>query len=83
MAWIYIIITLLLLIVLILSFSLYFLIKKSDFINDNDKEFIEFVIDMYIQYAEDLEIHSKAQHKKITEKLEKIKNKHFNINKKL
>lgn len=82
MVWVYItIIILLLIIVLTLSISLFFFIKKSDYISDKDKEFIEFVIDMYIQYAEELEIHSKAQHKKIVEKLEEIKNKYFKINK--
>lgn len=52
--------------------------KKSTFIPDKDKEFIEFTIDMYIQYAEDLDIHSPQQHKKIVTQLEKIKTKYFN-----
>jgi len=83
MNWVYIIIIILLiLVILILSISLFLFLKKSDYINDKDKEFIEFVIDMYIQYAEELEIHSKAQHKKIVKRLEEIKNKHFKINKK-
>lgn len=62
-----------------LSISFYLYIRKSTFIPDKDKEFIEFTIDMYIQYAEDLDIHSPKQHKKIVEQLEKIKNKYFKI----
>lgn len=60
-----------------LSIGFYFYSKKSTFIPDKDKEFIEFTIDMYIQYAEDLNIHSPQQHKKIVEQLEKIKTKYF------
>ena len=63
-----------------IAFLLY--IRKSTFISDKDKEFIEFTIDMYIQYAKDLDIHSPKQHKKIIEQLERIKNKYLKINKK-
>lgn len=62
---------LLYIIILLLCVSLITLIvifrdyqKKSTFIPDKDKEFIEFTIDMYIRYAEDLDIHSPNQHKK-------------------
>lgn len=54
--------------------------KKSVYIPDKDKEFVEFVIDMYIQYAKDLDIHSPEQHEKIVQQLEKIKNKYFKKN---
>ena len=77
MTILYIIIALLSISVLVLAVALYFFIKKSTYMTDKDKEFIEFVIDMYIQYAENLEIHSKAQHKKITQQLEDIKIKHL------
>ncbi len=68
--------------VLVLGLALYFFIEKSTYVTNKDKEFIVFVIDMYIQYAENLEIHSKAQHKKIVKQLEDIKKKHFNEKKK-
>ena len=51
--------------------------KESTFISDKDKEFIEFTIDMYIQYAEDLNIHSPKQHEKIVKQLEIIKKQYF------
>ena len=60
-----------------MSVTLYFFIRRSTYITDKDKEFIVFAIDMYIQYAEDLNIQSKAQHKKITKQLENIKIKHL------
>jgi len=45
--------------------------------SEKDKEFIEFVIDMYIEYAKDLEIHSEKEHEKIVKQLKKIKDKHL------
>ena len=60
-----------------LSFALYYFAKKSTYISDKEKEFIIFVIDIFEQYGDDLGIQSKEQHKKLTEELEKIKNKHF------
>ena len=66
-------------IVLLLSMSLYYYIRKSTHISDNEKEFINFTIDMYVKYAEELDIHSKKQHEKIVSELEKIKNKHFKV----
>jgi len=76
---IYLIIALLLLCVAIVVIAIAFLlyIKKSTFIPDKDKEFIDFTIEMYIQYAKDLDIHSPKQHEKIVEQLTKIRNKYF------
>lgn len=65
--------------ILLLALALYFFIKKSTYISDKDKEFIEFTIDMYIQYAEELNIYSPKQHKKIVEQLERIKSKYLKI----
>lgn len=63
-----------------IAFLLY--MKKSTFISDKDKEFIDFTIDMYIQYAKDLDIHSPKQHQKIVEKLKDIKRKYLQISEK-
>ena len=73
------IIVILLLAIAIVIISIAFLqyIRKSTFIPDKDKEFIDFTIDMYIQYAKDLNIHSPKQHEKIVERLEEIKDKHL------
>lgn len=51
--------------------------KKYKFFEKKDKEFIVFVIDMYIKYAKELDIHSEEQHEQIVKHLEKIKNKYF------
>lgn len=51
--------------------------RNSSFISDDDKEFLEFAIDMYCDYAEELNIHSDGQHEKIVKRLGKIKQKHF------
>lgn len=71
----YILIISLLVIILLLAFALFFFAKKGHFFSKKERDFIIFVMDMYIQYAEDLEIHSKSQHKKIVEELSKIKKK--------
>ena len=77
MILLYISIILLATIILFLSLALYYFSKKSTYITDKEKEFIIFVIDIFEQYGDDLGIQSKEQHKKLTEELEKIKNKHF------
>lgn len=78
----YLIIALLLLCIAIVIIGIVFLIyiKKSTFIPDKDKEFIDFTIDMYIQYAKELNIHSPKQHEKIVEKLKEIKHKYLKQN---
>jgi hypothetical protein len=78
--WGIIVIILLSIAVVALALTLLFFVRKSVYIPDKDKEFIEFTIDMYIQYAEDLKINSPTQHKKIVEQLEKIKTKYFKNN---
>jgi competence protein ComGF len=71
----YILIMLLVVIVLLLAMALYFLVRKSTYISDKEKEFMIFVIDIFIEYGDDLGIQSKDQHKKLVEELEKIKKK--------
>jgi len=75
----YILILLLTLIILFLSFAIYFFLKNGTYISDKEKEFIIFVIDIFKEYGDDLGIQSKEQHKKLIEELEKIKNKHLKI----
>jgi len=77
----YILITLLLIVVLFLALALYLFAKKGMFVTDKEKEFIVFVIDIFTEYGDDLGIQSKEQHKKLTEELDKIKNKYFKIKK--
>lgn len=49
------------------------LIKKGYYISDDDKEIINFAIDMYIDYAIELNIYSEKEHDKIVKRLKKIK----------
>lgn len=69
-----------LVVVLLLSFALLFFIEKTPYISDKDKEFIKFTIEMYIEYAKDLDIYSENQHEKIVKKLNDINNKYFKKN---
>jgi len=52
-------------------------IKKYKYIDEKDKDFIIFVIDMYIEYAKELNIHSVEHHERVIKRLEKIKEKYF------
>jgi len=62
-------------IILLLSLALYTFIKKSIYLNNKEKEFILFTFSVFIEYGDDLGIQSKEQFKKISEELDKIKNK--------
>jgi len=76
----YISILLLALIILFLVLALYFLIKKSVYFSEQEKEFIIFVMDIFRDYGDDLGINqTKEQHIKLVKELEKIKSKHFKI----
>lgn len=77
MIYLIIVIILLVGVNIFLSLLIYFWTKKFKPIEDKDKEFIIFVIDMYIQYAKDLDIHSEDQHEKMVKYLSHIKQKYF------
>jgi hypothetical protein len=81
MTILYILIVLLVVVILLLAAALYFFSRKSIYVSDKEKEFIIFVIDIFEQYGDELGIQSKEQHQKLTEELEKIKNKHFKLKK--
>jgi len=72
----YILLILLAIIILFLALALYYFSKKSVYLSDKEKDFVIFVIDIFIQYGDDLGIQSKEQHKKLVEELEKIKKKY-------
>lgn len=67
----------LLIISLFLSITLYLVVKKASYLSRKQKDFIIFAIDMYVDYAEELEITSKTQHETIVENLKEIKEKHI------
>jgi len=53
------------------------ILKVYKNIPQEDKEYINFVIDMYIDYAKELNIYSEKQHDVIVKRLKKIKEKYF------
>ena len=67
----------LVLIVFVLSISIFFIIKKSIYLSDKEREFILFTMDIFIEYGEDLGVQSKEQHEKLVNELNKIKEKKF------
>jgi len=77
MIFLYIIIIILSLALLGNIVFLFIIIKRYKSISDEDKEYMVFVIDMYIDYAKELKIHSEKQHEIITTRLKKIKEKYF------
>jgi len=76
MVILYVIIIILAIVILLLALALYYFAKKSTYLSDREKEYIIFVIDIFVQYGDDLGIQSKEQHKKLVEELEKIKKKY-------
>lgn len=64
-----------LIIILLLSVSIYYFIKKSIYLSYKEKEFIVFTMDIFIEYGDDLGIQSKEQYEKLVEELNKIKEK--------
>lgn len=58
-------------------FLVYYVLKNYKNIPQTDKEFIIFTIDMYCQYAKELDIYSSEQHDIIVDKLNNIKLKHL------
>lgn len=77
MVILYIVILLLVIIVLLLAMALYLFTKKSIYLNNKEKEYIVFVVDIFSEYGDDLGIQSKEQHEKLVIELEKIKKKYL------
>ena len=73
----WIIILLLVIIILFLSIALFYVIKKASYLSKKQKEFIIFAIDMYVEYAKELNIYSPEKHELIVKQLNEIKEKHL------
>ena len=71
------IILFLVIIIILLSFTLYYYSMKSTFISKKEKEYLNFVINIFEEFADDLGIQSKEQHKKLVDELNNIKKKHL------
>ena len=68
-------------IILFLSVIIIFIIKKTTYLSSKQKEFIVFAINMYIEYAEELNIIAPEKHEYIVNQLKKIKEKNLNYEK--
>lgn len=75
-----IIFALLIMIIFFLSFSLYYLVKKTIYLSTKEKEYITFVANIFEQYGNELGIQSKEQHTMLVNELNKIKSKLENKN---
>jgi len=64
--------------VLVLAISLNAVIKKATYLSKKDKDFIIYVIDIYIDYADELKLNSIEEHEIIVKQLERIKENRIN-----
>lgn len=71
----WVIIIMLVIAIVVLSIALLVIIKKATYLSEKDKEIIEFAIDMYIDYAKELDIIDPDQHDLVIKQLKKIKEK--------
>lgn len=68
----------LLVIVIILSSALYLVIQKATYLSKKDKQFMTYVIDIYIDYAEELKLNTIDEHETIVKELQRIKDDKMN-----
>ena len=73
----WLVIIFLLLSILGLVFVLIYIIKKATYLTKNEKKYLDFVIDIYINYASELNVVVEDKHEKIVQELEKIRDKHL------
>jgi hypothetical protein len=73
----YVVIALLTLIVLLLSISLYIVIKKATYLSKKERDMAKFTIEMYINYGKEIGIaaEDEKEHTLILNELNKLKNK--------
>lgn len=71
------IIAILSLAVFLFGVALYLILRDTTYMSRKEKDFIVFTIDMYVDYAKDLNIHSETEHDNLVKELNKIKEKHF------
>ena len=71
----WIILILFTLIILTLSIAIILIIKKATYLSKKNRDLIIFVIDMYIQYGEEIGITSQDKHSALIIELNKIREK--------
>lgn len=68
----------LLIIILLLSIALVYITKNMVFFTKKEKDFINFTIDVYSDFGEELGVESKEEHDKLVTILKDIQKKHLN-----
>lgn len=72
-----IIIAVLLVVAILLSIALVRITKNMVYLTEKEKDFINFTIDIYINFGEELGVESKEEHDRLVEILKKIQDKHL------
>lgn len=72
-----IIIVVLLVVAILLSIALVRITKNMVYLTEKEKDFINFTIDIYINFGEELGVESKEEHDRLVEILKKIQDKHL------
>ncbi len=72
-----IIILILSLIILGLSVSIYFILKRTKLLSKTDIDLIQFIIDIYVEYGASLKLYDDRKHDIIIQKLKDLKHKYF------
>lgn len=72
-----IVIAILLIVVLLITLSLFKVIKRTTLLSKKEKDFLIFAINMYINYAGELDIESPENHEIIVNELKLINEKHL------
>lgn len=72
------IVIILVLVVLVLVVTLLVIAKKATYMSRKDKDFIIYVIDIYIDYADELNVTSLEEHEIIVKQLKRIKENKLN-----
>lgn len=73
--FVWVLIIIIALVILFLSIALVSVIKKATYLSKKEKDMVNFTIDMYIEYGEEIGITDEKQHPIIVDELEKIKKK--------
>ena len=71
------ILILLLILCFFLSFIIYYVARKATYLSKKEKEFIDFTLEMYINYGSEINIIPKEHHEVMLKELEKLREKYF------
>jgi cell division protein FtsI/penicillin-binding protein 2 len=73
--FVWILVIIVALIILLLSITLFQVVKKATYLSRKEKDIVIFSIDMYVEYGEEIGITSKDKHDIIIDELNKVKKK--------